>query len=339
MQLQRCGGGRVSRRYFYPGNGCRPPHVAGQSRPFSCCAKFDPCQVGIPAGATFYIKTYATWVAGDFPLISGTACQSRQAFGEWTNLGNALSDQTLSTTAFPPVSSNYGFGPTVLGRLAAPSVVLGTLGDSITRAFGIDSDDPTLNKGFIGRAMRNAFPVYLVNRSGDTLTNFVRTHRGRQLMLQDAVTHLIIASCRNDLAALKATVAAGALQNIIGMFHSHGVRCYAFTALPTTKSTDGWATRANQTIAHPDQEPQRSLYNDWLRRDWRSVGLTGIFDVAAAVENKATGYWNADGAPGFGAAGYATLSAGSITGVSTGLCDPVAGGRGYPPDKASCPAP
>ncbi len=215
-------------------------------------------------------------------------------------------------------------------------MVFGILGDSITRPFGIDSDDPTLNKGFIGRAMRNAFPVYLVNRSGDTLTNFVRTHRGRQLMLQDAVTHLIIASCRNDLAALTATVAAGALQNIIGMFHSHGVRCYAFTALPTTKSTDGWAIRANQTIAHPDQEPQRSLYNDWLRRDWRSVGLTGIFDVAAAVENKATGYWNADGAPGFGAAGYATLTAGSITGVSTGL-HRLAGGRGYPPDSIALP--
>ena len=72
VQLQRCGRGRVSRRYFHPGNGCVAAARCG-SILTSCCAKFDPCRVGIPAGSTFYIKTYATWVAGGFPLISGTA--------------------------------------------------------------------------------------------------------------------------------------------------------------------------------------------------------------------------------------------------------------------------
>jgi len=61
-------------------------------------------------------------------------------------------------------------------------------------------------------------------------------------------------------------------------------------------------SHTNRAVAYPDHQPRKSLYSDRLRRNWRSVGLTGIFDVAAAVESKATGYWNAEGAPGYGAA-------------------------------------
>ena len=63
----------------YPVGIFTPATVAGRRtlrvNPDQLLCKFDPCQVGIPAGSTFYIKTYATWVAGGFPLISGTACQ------------------------------------------------------------------------------------------------------------------------------------------------------------------------------------------------------------------------------------------------------------------------
>ncbi len=230
-------------------------------------------------------------------ILSPIFRPTRSSPGNYNRGGYFAEDLRSVTEAGVGVQQIMALGRPCSGVWAAPSVVFGILGDGTTRSVRHREGDPTLNKGFIDRAgCATHFRVYLVNRSGDTLTNFVRTHRGRQLMLQDAVTHLIIASCRNVIWPRQRRQGLRVLSRTsLGCFTRMVSAATVFTALPTTKSTDGWAIRANQTIAHPDQEPQRSLYNDWLRRDWRSVGLTGIFDVAAAVENKATGYWKAGG--------------------------------------------
>ena len=119
-------------------------------------AEFDPCPISIPSGGKFFVKTCARWTRGAFPLSSFTAV-NRKA-GEWSADATGGADLTLVPgQASPQFSDVAGFGPSVYGRLGAPSVVLGVLGDSIARAWG-DSGDPALNATFIRRAMRNAFP-------------------------------------------------------------------------------------------------------------------------------------------------------------------------------------
>jgi hypothetical protein len=294
---------------------------------------FDPCAISIPAGKPFFVRTFATWNPGRFPLSSGVADDVNA--GEFCRLGINEMDLTLRTANPGQTSYVSGFAPSVYGHFATPMRVLGVMGDSISRAVGPDSGDPLTNAYFIRRAIRNVFPVMDVNRSGDGFTAYFRRHDGRDALLRNEITDLIVGFCRNDLASgANWAKTRDQLRLCIDPYLTAGVACRAFTALPTTHSTDGWATKDNQVIALPAAERERVAYNDWLRSSWRAIGLKGIFDVAAAVEGSAVGFWNADGASGHNGGGYAVLARGAVERVQLGL-----GGHGaaYPANaKVPC---
>jgi hypothetical protein len=293
-------------------------------------AEFDPCPISIPSGGKFFVKTCARWTRGAFPLSSFTAV-NRKA-GEWSADATGGADLTLVPgQASPQFSDVAGFGPSVYGRLGAPSVVLGVLGDSIARAWG-DSGDPALNATFIRRAMRNAFPVLEMNLGGDNLDHYLQRNNGRQEMAQKHITHLLVQLCHNDLPFFPAEKVALSLQSALAPFLAAGVICYAGTALPASTSRDQWVTRNGQTTAAWNANRQR--YNNWLRGRWQSIGLSGIFDFAGAVESQAESYWNVDDAStGYGAGGYPTLRNGEVAEVVIGL----RAGNHYPPDGAALP--
>lgn len=254
--------------------------------------------------------------------------------GSWTTFGTDASDATLVAGNQVPTSLASGFGPAVLGRLKTPTIVLGMMGDSISRA--LENPDPILyySGTFIGRAMRNQFPVIRLDKAAETMANYVSHPQGRNSLLRDAITHIILAHGRNDIEVVTPATLEATLQQAADPFLARGVAVYAVTLLPTTTSTDGWATIANQTIASTSVNTNRVQYNDWLRGNWASIGLSGIFDWADAVEtSRNSGIWKADNlSAGYGAMGITTISAGSVVtcaqqfaGVLT-----VLNGVGYP---------
>ncbi len=293
-------------------------------------AEFDPCPVSIPSGARFFVKTCARWTRGAFPLSSFTAVNRKAGESSTDATGDA--DLTLVPgQASPQFSDVAGFGPSVYGRLGAPSVVLGVLGDSIARAWG-DCGDPALNAMFIRRAMRNAFPVLEMNMPGDNLDHYLQRNNGRQEMAQKHITHLLVQLGHNDLPFFPAEKVALALQAVLAPFLAAGVICYAGTAVPVSTSRDQWVTRDGQTTVA--WNANRLRYNHWLRGGWQSIGLSGIFDFAGAVESQAASYWNVDDtSSGYGAGGYPTLRNGEVAEAVIGL----RAGNRYPPNGTALP--
>lgn len=275
----------------------------------------DPLPIHIPAGAQFAVKCYVTWSVGHFWLTTWTA--SRMV-GEWTTRGTGVSDNTLNTTTLSTTSGLAGFGPIVYAAVRTPTPIVAIIGDSIGTATG-DYVDTVVGHNGWGRAMRNEIPFINLCRSGDSyLAGYVLRPEGRNLILRDAFTHLIWEIGANDLygGASAATLEAN-LQAGINPFLSRGIQCYAVTLTPRTTSTDNWITTANQTVTSAPVEAVRQTYNTWLRTNYASIGLSGYFDLAHAVDPSDTGKWGCDA--GYtclsAASGAATLSGGAITSV------------------------
>ena len=292
----------------------------------------DPLPVTIPAGAQFAVKTFASWTAGNFWLTSLTAAQM---IGEWTERGTGLADHTLDNGPRIPTFNLCGFGPVVYGTLATPTAVVGLIGDSWGALTG-DYTDPLTGYSGWGRAMRGAIPFINLAKGGDSAVNYFNRSEGRNLVLRNGITHCIWEMGGNDLFG-GASVAdlISNLRNAIGPFLDRGVKCHAMTLTPRATSTDGWITARNQRPMNMAVENVRLPYNAWLRANWASTGLSGIFDTARAIDPADAGIWGAD----FNAvaianpcAGFATLSGGTVSAVASAAYNGNSSAGGpYPP--------
>jgi hypothetical protein len=299
----------------------------------------DPLPVTISAGKQFAVKTYVTWTGGAFWLTTCTACLMA---GEWTTRGIGLPDHTLDNLAQVTTSNLGGFGPVVYGTLDTPTAVVGLVGDSWGALTG-DWPDPSVGYYAWGRAMRGAIPFINLANGGDSDGNYFARPEGRNLVLRNGITHCIWEMGGNDLfGGGSIPLMISNLETAINPFLDRGVKCYAMTLTPRATSTDGWLTAQNQTPASLPVENVRIPYNIWLRSNWASIGLTGIFDVAHAVDPGDTGKWGFD--PGgtipvtSSCSGFATLSNGAIASVATaGYNGNSSAGQPYPPGSVAIP--
>ena len=279
--------------------------------------KSDPYPVTIPAGAQFAVKCYATWTAGNFWL--GSLVASSQT-NEWTTRGTSLTDNTLNTTALTSTSNVAGFSPIVYATLKNPTAVVGLVGDSIGTLTADWTNTHSFGIGW-GRALRNAIPFLNTAVGGDALSNYLSRPEGRGLLLRNAITHCIMEMGGNDLfGGASLTTMQGYFQSAVTPFLDRGVKCYGVTFTPRTTSSDGWLTATNQTLVSSAVETVRQGYNTWMRTNWQSLGLSGYFDLAHAVDPTDSGKWSFDSgaayavsAPG---AGDATLSNGVVQSIS-----------------------
>lgn len=279
--------------------------------------QFDPCPIQIPAGAIFFVKTFVQWHGG-FWLGRSQACAS--LLGEWTNRGMNLPDSTLLPTAFRTTDNAGGFRPGVFARLLNPTPVLGILGASQEMAFGSDSGDPVTGALFIGRAMRNQFPVINISRSGDSFAGYLYRFAGRRALLNGRITHLVLALGSNDIfGGSPADRTFNSVKQVADQFLHAGVHVYGMTVLPRTRSRDSWVTREGQTVVDAGQERQRIRYNALLQSHGKSIGLSDVFDCAHAIDPHDSGLWNVDDvSPGHGGGGFASIAQGRVTAVSLG---------------------
>jgi hypothetical protein len=304
----------------------------------------DATPISIPANTAFYVKLYLSWTGGsvDFPLFT---CGGTARNTEWTTVGTGLVDNTATTTtlspsyAAPPHVRGLGFVPAVYGRMSAPLPVIGFIGDSIDQGIATGELADTVYGGTgIERGFRNVLPVLNMGRQAETAANFLSRPNGRYALSLDAITHVMIGYGRNDLdGAVSATTLIASVRTIVDYFNSRGVKTYLRTITPKTTSSDSWATTANQTVASAPVEAQRLIYNQLIRDNWRSYGLSGYFDVARVVDPTDSGKWNADGTAGNQSAGIATLSSGTVASVARAVFNAgtAYGGTGYAINQAA----
>jgi lysophospholipase L1-like esterase len=295
----------------YPAGTFTPVWTAAGSRtltvvPGRGLISFLPCPIVIPAGERFWIKTFASWTPGNFFLSA--KCASWVS-GDGTQRGTGLSDNTL-VAGTPTTTSIAGFGPSVYGRLGAVSAVLGVIGDSISQT-ATEPGNPVTGWQFFQRAMRGVIPVLNTGRNSDSMAIYQQRYDGRSAAFRDRITHLWMALGRNDcgvgtLSAMKSNYA-----KIIDPYLARGIPVYGNTITPNTTSTDGWISRAGQTVVvSGNREAIRVEFNEWLRANWRSLGLTSLADWAHVIDPTDSGLWSFDPVgTGRSAQGFATLDA------------------------------
>lgn len=300
----------------YPAGTFTPVYVNGSRTlpvtPSRGIFKFDPCPISIPAGASFWVKSFASWTPGNMWLSKrGGGCF---APGEWTHQGTSLTDQTLTSTV-QPNDGTAGFGAHVLARFSKNIPVLGIIGDSVLEG-SHDYGDPVSGALAVNRAMQGVIPVVNLARSADSAAVYLQRLEGRSLLLRDTITHLLMAYGRNDVSGSGIATIQANFMKIITPFLNRGVKVYGWTVTPYTTSTDLWATTANQTIQSTGAETDRVALNAWLRANYSAIGMSGLIDAAHAIDPTDSGKWSTDGAGDGGAIGFATLTSGSVSSVS-----------------------
>jgi len=294
----------------------------------------DACPLEIPAGARFYVKCYARWSGG---MWLGRSQSCVPALGEWTRRGVDLPDATETTATFWPTALAAGFQPAVFGRLERRQIALGILGASQEMAYGTDCVDPDNGSLFIGRAMRNMFPVMNLSRAGDSLGQYLYRSAARRQLLNGTVTHLMLALGSNDVfAGVPVQKALLWLLRAAEPYLASGIAVYGMTVLPRSISSDSWRTEANQRPVNSRYELARLQYNASMMQGWKAWGFRGMFDCAHAIDPHDRGIWPADNASaGFGGGGFATIDRGAVVAVRPGATFRGGGvGSAYPPNSA-----
>jgi hypothetical protein len=271
----------------------------------------------IPAGATFYLRAYATAAAAGIPYTT-TGGTGTGIFGpgEVYESGAAVTDQTGVTGTWAGNSTTSNLYPVaIVAQTTKPSFFLP--GDS--RAQG-SRGTPNANGDFgeAGISIGSKYPYIACGASGDTAFWFARYSAKRRALAQYC-SHIIIGFPINDIrsgakgrSGLQAESDISNLWNLFG-----GKPVIQLTTSPWSTSTDGFATVANQTT--DSSNPQRVVYNDWLRSV--PVPLAAMCDICSVMESSLnSGLWTA-GYTGEGGHGnntsYAALGASGVINADT----------------------
>jgi lysophospholipase L1-like esterase len=247
----------------------------------------DPIGVSLAVGNSFWSRTNVSVTAGQkWPLMvsrAGVAGVSQSTTFTDLTLGGSISDASLFR----------GYGPIAI--LAFPNTpdqpVIGINGDSIS-AGSSDSDIgwPTRWLNYKYSVINTSYSNGRWNHWGDT-----NTSNWRRAPLLDPCTDIVMALGINDLIAATSTTLAQAQAAAIAAWDRHrkqGKRVHAATILPSTTSTDGWTTTANQTVT--SYEALRVQINDWLRTHPSQV--TTVIEAADAAETaRNSGKWKSTG--------------------------------------------
>lgn len=266
---------------------------------------------------------------GTYPIVfANGANMSRCPYkttGDWANHGTGLPDLTLSTTSH--VNDQLGFVAPMLiqASQATPAPAIGLIHDSILDG---TADQTSGTSGWIGafeKSITNRHGHVEIGQSGQTLANYNNQHAGIQAMLLGSITHLVCGLLRNDVG-VGATLLGlqTALGTVWAPYLAAGIKVFQVTCLPTTTSTDNWATTTNQTIINA-VESVRTALNDWIRNT--APGLYGItcIDMCSIIESGLnSGLFNASAGGGHAGTPMLTFSGGVVTGctIQSGILYP-----------------
>lgn len=272
----------------------------------------------------------SSYTNGTYPIVfANGANMSRCPYkttGDWANHGTGLPDLTMTTQT--QVNDQLGFVAPMLiqGTQGTTAPAIGLIMDSILDG---TADQTVGTSGWIGafeKSIGNRHGRVEIGQSGETLANYNNQHAGIAAMLLPSITHLVCGLLRNDVG-IGATLLSlqTALIAVWTPYLAAGIKIYQVTCLPTTTSTDNWATTVNQTITNP-VESVRVAINNWIRNT--APGLYGItcIDMCSIVESSLnSGLFNASAGGGHSGTPMLTINGSGVVTACT-----IASGILYP---------
>ena len=218
---------------------------------------------------------------------------------------NVTNETTMATGTRVPMPS------AILGLPASPEAVrsLALVGDSLNMGY-LDAVLDFHQKGFLARGAEYEDVRYRrIPQGGDRLQFWSASNAAKRIALAQTATSVIISLGSNDVANGRtlAQLQADSVATWTAL-GAKGAKVFQCTITPKTTSTDGWATKANQTPVFA-AGGVRDTYNDWLRTGASTtingvtvtVGmsghpLTGVIDASPAVEDTTDShYWKSPG--------------------------------------------
>lgn len=277
----------------------------------------DYVPVNIPAGATFWMRTFWHNTAG---CLYNTWQNS--FLGEATALSTTvISDQTMSGTITN--SGSFSYPPlAVLGMTTNASVII--VGDSIGAGFN-DTEDSSASAtgrnakvGLVARSMGST-PFLNLSVAAESANNFLTDATARKLLIPKG-SSLITQLGTNDVAGLTPAQLLAKLQAIWALKWANQ-KNYQTTITPNTSTSDGWITGAGQTPAASN--PTRITFNTNVRAILS--GSTGSYDLDSALESSLnSGLWIFAPSPPYtgdglhpNTAGYAVVQAANLIPAAT----------------------
>lgn len=244
----------------------------------------DAVAITIPAGAKFYIRTFMTNASGvcinlGVAVSTGHGSPGNPTFGDALDTGaSGIVDNTISGAAYTSTTSTNSYGPMLsLAQTTAPAVLI--FGDSISYGEQ-DQGDTSGDTGSVARSVGPNFAYANYGIRGDSVFKWLTNSPVRRAVLP-YFSHVIFEFGVNDFIVQGRTAAQLAVDTQSAVALMGGKKTFACTILPSTTTTDNYATLVNQTPVSWNAD--RITEND--RRRTVPAGFTSCFDLASALES------------------------------------------------------
>lgn len=236
--------------------------------PATTDASSDRISVSIPAGASFWVRTYITVPSGNkWPRTYLVNTNHGEACDQGTSTVNLTAGGTIINN---PTAT--GYGPSgILSTAASLPISLGGIGDSILAGAGDGNEDSAGNTDWAGRAATVAQLPWLNGAVTGTAAFNQTGHLSRRLALMATcgITHVVSTWSSNDAPTQTAAQIEANLTTIWNSVVALGMKMVHTTMLPRGGSTtDAWKTVANQTNVSPTYTGSgsvRGVFNAWIR--------------------------------------------------------------------------
>lgn len=262
----------------------------------------DPQAIVVPGGSKPFIRQFVNVrVAGhQWPCNriahNTTLGESDNVFGT-----GAGTDQVDVVGAFGNATTTYSFGPALIIGVPADGLrrrACVILDNSLGTVSGVDGT-PTYGdaNGFAGRAERaigTTMAVINCSRSTSKLQWQAAGFAGTLALTAPFVTSAVIGLAENDWSTGRTFAQMQAdLATLVAGYQAFGVACYALTSSPKVTASANSYLDGGTVLSSGNAE--RELYNAWLRTATPPLGLVGVFDIAADLEDPArTGFFLAN---------------------------------------------
>lgn len=221
-------------------------------------AETDLTSVAIPAGATFWVRTFCgANTSGKHGL---TQFPSGGGNWEWSDTDKTLGGSISGT--------GYAISPYVFGDAAGPTIAV--VGDSIAAGW-YDTANSYGQAGVIAKSLPTDTSVFNFAQGGKKFTDLISGWASFVgYIIQTYATHVVGNLGANGYASISE---ANTFWGNAIFANATRIQC---TVTPKTSSTDSWATLGNQTVTL-----DHTALNAAIKA--KTVGADDFFDVAASL--------------------------------------------------------
>jgi hypothetical protein len=246
------------------------------------------CIVTAGALTALNLTAGSGYTNGTYPIVFGNGANfarcSEHSNGDGAQHGTNLPDLTLTAGALAYDGLGLNAPILIQAQQITRQPAVGLIMDSIFEGSNDNLDSQSGLVGSFERSISNKLGWVSIGCSSETLLNYITRHSQQELLL-GSITHLVCGLIRNDIANGSSLVTTQSrLQTIWAPYMQAGIKVYQVTCLPTTTSTDNWATTTNQTILSAGVNAIRITVNDWLRQNAVALGIT-VIDICSVVES------------------------------------------------------